>query len=529
MKKILLSILFMLFVFGCFSQTFNYQAAARDNSGSLLQNQNLGVQVSILFGGSAGANLYSESHNVTTNAYGILDLPIGGGSVISGDFNAIDWSLNSYWVEISMDVFGGASYTLVGASQLRYVPFAMYAASGAEGPQGPDGSDGSDGAIGVGITSTVDNGNGTFTLNYSDGTNFTTSDLTGPAGVDGEAIGIGPAGADGVDGTNGLDGRDGVGITSTVDNGNGTFTLNYSDTTSFTTIDLRGVGGTDGEIGPDGADGSDGADGAIGAAGADGINGTNGIDGATGPAGTDGTNGIDGAVGTDGVGITSTVDNGNGTFTLNYSDATTFTTADLTGPQGAQGDPATNIDTNLSQNTTTGVITYVNESAASQTANVVSADANNMISVGTSGGAYLESSIAEVYDMIGGQALTTTFGNINFATQGIVDGNYSVSTNSITVTSTGRYRITYRVTSTVTNNARSGIEFQLTNNNSVVPGTHSSVYQRNNDVNRSTATVIKIMELSANNVIRVQGRRYSNNGNIQTYANGSSLVVEKIN
>ncbi|PHS03798.1 MAG: hypothetical protein COA88_14925, partial [Kordia sp.] len=356
----------MLFVFGCFSQTFNYQAAARDNSGSLLQNQNLGVQVSILFGGSTGANLYSESHNVTTNAYGVLDLPIGGGSIISGDFNAIDWSLNSYWVEISMDVSGGTSYTLVGASQLRYVPFAMYAASGTEGPQGPtgaqgisgatgadgvgvvatvdngngtftifysdttsfttadltgaDGSDGADGSLGVGITSTVDNGNGTFTLNYSDGTNFTTSDLTGPAGVDGETIGIGPAGADGVDGVDGLDGRDGVGITSTVDNGNGTFTLNYSDLTTFTTIDLRGVGGADGEIG------------------------------ATGPAGADGTNG------TDGVGITSTVDNGNGTFTLNYSDATTFTTTDLTGADGADGsDGATGATGSDGTNGTNGI------------------------------------------------------------------------------------------------------------------------------------------------------------------------------
>ncbi|WP_040444316.1 hypothetical protein, partial [Eudoraea adriatica] len=40
----------------------------------------------------------------------------------------------------------------------------------------------------------VDNGNGTFTINYSDGTSFTSSDLTGPQG---------PAGADGADGTQG--------------------------------------------------------------------------------------------------------------------------------------------------------------------------------------------------------------------------------------------------------------------------------------------------------------------------------------
>ena len=41
---------------------------------------------------------------------------------------------------------------------------------------------GDDGADGVGIDETIDNGNGTFTFNFTDGTSFTTSDLTGPEG-----------------------------------------------------------------------------------------------------------------------------------------------------------------------------------------------------------------------------------------------------------------------------------------------------------------------------------------------------------
>ena len=64
-------------------------------------------------------------------------------------------------------------------------------------------TNGTDGSDGVGITSTVDNGNGTFTLNYSDGSSFTTSDLTGPTG----AIGAqGPQGLPGTNGTNGTNG-----------------------------------------------------------------------------------------------------------------------------------------------------------------------------------------------------------------------------------------------------------------------------------------------------------------------------------
>jgi hypothetical protein len=80
-------------------------------------------------------------------------------------------------------------------------------ATGAQGPQGiqgvagPTGATGPSGADGVGITSTVDNGDGTFTLNYSDGSSFTTSNLTGPSGASGPQ---GMAGTNGTNGTNGL-------------------------------------------------------------------------------------------------------------------------------------------------------------------------------------------------------------------------------------------------------------------------------------------------------------------------------------
>ena len=45
-----------------------------------------------------------------------------------------------------------------------------------------------------------------------------------------------------------------------------------------------------------------------------------------------------GSKGDPGVGIHSTVDNNNGTFTLTYTDSTTFTTTNLTGPPGLKGD-----------------------------------------------------------------------------------------------------------------------------------------------------------------------------------------------
>ena len=131
--------------------------------------------------------------------------------------------------------------------------------------------------------------------------------------------------------TSGTSGDDGVGVTSTVNNGNGTFTINYSDGTSFTTSDLTGPKGDKGDIGLTGPKGD------TGAAGENGKDGAAGPKGDTGAAGENGKDGAAGPKGDDGVGVTSTIDNGNGTFTINYSDGSSFTTSDLTGPQGPEG------------------------------------------------------------------------------------------------------------------------------------------------------------------------------------------------
>jgi hypothetical protein len=55
------------------------------------------------------------------------------------------------------------------------------------------------GTNGVGISSTVDNEDGTFTIYYTDGTSFTSEDLTGPTGATGST---GATGAAGTNGTN---------------------------------------------------------------------------------------------------------------------------------------------------------------------------------------------------------------------------------------------------------------------------------------------------------------------------------------
>ena len=91
-----------------------------------------------------------------------------------------------------------------------------------------------------------------------------------------------------IDNINTDGGNDGVGITTTIDNEDGTFTFNYSNGTSFTTSNLKGESG---ENGADGLQGIQGAKGADGKNGNDGLQGIQGKQGAKGDKGDPGTNG----------------------------------------------------------------------------------------------------------------------------------------------------------------------------------------------------------------------------------------------
>ena len=89
MKKIYLLLLLFVSMYS-YSQEFNYQAVARDNSGQLMVNQNIGALVEIAEAISTGTIVFTESHNVTTNDYGVFNLPVGGGSNPSTVLTSID-------------------------------------------------------------------------------------------------------------------------------------------------------------------------------------------------------------------------------------------------------------------------------------------------------------------------------------------------------------------------------------------------------------------------------------------------------
>ncbi len=136
MKKIVyFSLGFMLLSLYLLAQTpqaFKYQAVARDNAGNLIANQNVSFRISILQGGTGGTAVYIETHLVQTNSYGLANLSIGQGTIISGSLSTISWSSSSYFMKIEMDPLGGSSYQLMGTSQLLSVPYSLFSENSAD-------------------------------------------------------------------------------------------------------------------------------------------------------------------------------------------------------------------------------------------------------------------------------------------------------------------------------------------------------------------------------------------------------------
>lgn len=130
MKKLSFLIIALLIVFSTVfaqsPQAFKYQAVARDNTGAILVNQNVGLRISILKGDITGNTVYSEVHTTQTNSYGLINLVIGKGTVESGDFSAINWGTDDFFVKIEIDATGGTNYTELGTSQLLSVPYSLH-------------------------------------------------------------------------------------------------------------------------------------------------------------------------------------------------------------------------------------------------------------------------------------------------------------------------------------------------------------------------------------------------------------------
>eukprot|EP01133_Synstelium_polycarpum_P010054 gene10054-11728_t len=135
MKKVTSTLLlFFLFVLVSFAQTpqkINYQAVIRDASGQPVLNQAVGLRLTVQTG-PAGPALYTETQTPTTNAFGLTNLQIGTGTVVTGTFASIPWGTGNKFLKIEADLAGGTSYATIGTVELISVPYALNAATSSD-------------------------------------------------------------------------------------------------------------------------------------------------------------------------------------------------------------------------------------------------------------------------------------------------------------------------------------------------------------------------------------------------------------
>jgi uncharacterized protein (TIGR02145 family) len=149
-----------------------------------------------------GNLLYREEHFASTDGNGLITVKMGDGLYVAGpitNFNQINWASGKYYLVVDFNINGTISSTA--PEQLVTVPYAFYA-----------------GNAGNGMTSVADNGNGTLTFTYANGSTYTTPTLSGiqgptglqgPAGAAGATGPVGPAGAAGSQGPQGPQGVQG--------------------------------------------------------------------------------------------------------------------------------------------------------------------------------------------------------------------------------------------------------------------------------------------------------------------------------
>lgn len=106
-------------------EMFKYQAVVRNSNGGIVSNQLVSLQLEILQGGTTGMPVYTETFELISNGYGLVNLGIGTGLTMD-DFSMIDWANGTYFMRTSIDLTGGTTYTVMGTSQFLSVPYALH-------------------------------------------------------------------------------------------------------------------------------------------------------------------------------------------------------------------------------------------------------------------------------------------------------------------------------------------------------------------------------------------------------------------
>ena len=105
-------------------QGINYQAVAYDVSGFETANQEISIRLGILLETADTESSYTETHQVSTNDFGLFSLVISEG-ISTDDFSTLNWG-NGAFLKIEMDANLDGNYTLMGINSFSSVPYSIH-------------------------------------------------------------------------------------------------------------------------------------------------------------------------------------------------------------------------------------------------------------------------------------------------------------------------------------------------------------------------------------------------------------------
>lgn len=107
-------------------KSFSFQGYAVDDEGKALGSTSINVKFSLYPEGESVE--YTETHTLTTDAYGVFTAEIG--SITPVDFEELDFNSNNYFLTVEVKKTSEGVYTTINDAELMAVPYARSAANG---------------------------------------------------------------------------------------------------------------------------------------------------------------------------------------------------------------------------------------------------------------------------------------------------------------------------------------------------------------------------------------------------------------
>lgn len=193
----------------------------------------------------------------------------------------------------------------------------------------------------------------------------------------------------------------------------------------------------------------------------------------------------------------------------------------------ANGDvtgPASSTDEAVARFDGTGGKTLQNSGVTISNSNNVSTPGLFQIS-----GERMNGAIA-AYDSAGSQTFTSGAVTVNIdATAFTPSSNlYTLSADQITVLVAGRYLVSYQTSLTVSSSSsRTQADAWLENNSTEIPGTRSTLYCRSSNYGATGSSVV-VLDLAANDVIRLRAQRTNGSATLSPDVNGSRITIVRL-